>query len=700
MLQGSYRFRYVAPYNYNNAGNIIAVVAASGVITFNGAGTYTIAAGSTYIDNTANGGKSQEFPANSGGSYAISSAGIGYVESPLASIPAYSFDAVESGTVSDGVFTGSATESLDETGTGLNDIFVAMLVGTPPTNSTFTSPYWLGALDFSGGGDVLLKNAIVEIAPNGSGGLGNLSITGFDNDYQPGTLLTQTAAGATYSFAADGGATLTLPMPSGVTSAANALLSGSRLMYVSSDGNFTLGWNPTGYDIIFGVKALTTPAKDSMFSGLYYLANLSDGPPLSGQANSGCGAESFYGSENADGQEDQIVHERFFSQVCSATGDSTDFGVDDYQLSAIASNGTFSDTLGNYYALGAAGNAFVSVSNSSGYYSLTIGIHAPSFSGSGVYLDPIGVVNAASWQPITAGFAPGELFTLFGSGLSKATLSNSGGQPFGTSLGTTQVLVNGEPAPIYYVSPNQVSAIMPYATASSTTGYAEIQVNNGGILSNQVQVFLTDANSGYFSQEQDGIGDAIAEHANGSLVTQSNPAQPGETIVLALTGMGSVTPPIVDGSIGPSGPLSYANNFTTANELLVYFNDYINNSTQQQATVSFAGLYPGLAGLYQMNVVVPTTVGPGDVYIEVITDEADVEEVTVCVTGSCTVEDPSVVSKLVARPALTPIAAKALAHLKAPPHMTKMKGRGQITRPGSLRLRAPAAPAVSSTSRQ
>jgi hypothetical protein len=100
-----------------------------------------------------------------------------------------------------------------------------------------------------------------------------------------------------------------------------------------------------------------------------------------------------------------------------------------------------------------------------------------------------------------------------------------------------------------------------------------------------------------------------------------------------------------------------------------------------------------LAGLDQMNVVVPTTVCPGDVYIEVVTDSADVEEVTVCVTGSCTVGDPSAAAKLGVRPAVTPLSSKALAHLKAPPHMTRPKASTQIARPMPMR-RGPAAPAA------
>jgi hypothetical protein len=98
--------------------------------------------------------------------------------------------------------------------------------------------------------------------------------------------------------------------------------------------------------------------------------------------------------------------------------------------------------------------------------------------------------------------------------------------------------------------------------------------------------------------------------------------------------MGAVTPAVGDGAVPPSSPLSYSNNYTAANELLVLFNDYFNGVLAQQATVSYAGLYPGFAALYQMNVQIPTTVGPSDVYVEIVTDNADVEQVTIPVGGN------------------------------------------------------------------
>ncbi len=56
-------------------------------------------------------------------------------------------------------------------------------------------------------------------------------------------------------------------------------------------------------------------------------------------------------------------------------------------------------------------------------------------------------------------------------------------------LGNVQVMINGTAAPIYYVSPTQISVIAPYGLINVLTnnGYqAPVQVNNGGFLSNQI----------------------------------------------------------------------------------------------------------------------------------------------------------------------------------------------------------------------
>ena len=161
------------------------------------------------------------------------------------------------------------------------------------------------------------------------------------------------------------------------------------------------------------------------------------------------------------------------------------------------------------------------------------------------------MVNAASYQPITASLAPGELITLFGTGLSSASHVDAGRTGVSRRrLGGVSVSIDNIPCPIYYVSPTQLSVIVPYEVASNQTGLANIQVTNNGVQSNVVQMYLTDSAPGSFSQTQNGIGFAAALHANGDLITSEQSGAAGRNISLSLTGLGTVTPTITDGALG------------------------------------------------------------------------------------------------------------------------------------------------------
>ena len=127
-------------------------------------------------------------------------------------------------------------------------------------------------------------------------------------------------------------------------------------------------------------------------------------------------------SNSGDSAGDGIVHERL--NLPAGPCYSFDFGTDD-QIDLNADGTTGVDINGYQYIFGDGGLAFVGI-GTSGYFSLLVGMHAPAFSGTGVYLNPIGVVNAASYQPITASLAPGELITLFGTGLSSVTDVDAG----------------------------------------------------------------------------------------------------------------------------------------------------------------------------------------------------------------------------------------------------------------------------------
>ena len=373
--------------------------------------------------------------------------------------------------------------------------------------------------------------------------------------------------------------------------------------------------------MFFGVKALTITGTNSISQGLYFTSALEDSPEIAG-------ADSYYGSTDNSGDTsgDGIVHQRL--NVPEEL--SFDYGTDN-QINLNSDGTTGIDFDGYQYAFGLGGQAFVGI-GTDGNFSLVVGLHAATFSGTGVYLNPIGVVNAASYQPITASLAPGELITLFGTGLSSVTMAMEGGQTFPSALGNVSVSIDGLSCPIYFVSPTQLSVIVPYGVASNQTGLANIQVTNNGVKSNVVQMYLTDSSPGSFSQNENGLGYAAALHAaSGEVITSSNPAQPGEYISVYLTGLGVVTPTITDGALGPTSTLSYSDLYNAGN-LGVYFNDYgPDGSVGNYGNIEYAGLAPGLAGLYQINVQVPTSgLATGDnVYLEFVTDAADENQIQI-----------------------------------------------------------------------
>ena len=625
LLKGSFRFRHLAVLNVDGNRDPAEVAASSGTIIFDGAGNYTATA--IKVDNTIAGGAPQ--PLNVAGTYAIGSNGLGYIANPL---NPNDYNLYIWGAVAQGVYAGSSTESQLE-GVVANDTFIAIPAGTsPPTNAGFTSPYQTGLLDFTepgGAGPAAIKNAAFELSPDGNGNLGVIAAHGQAAN-QSGTSLAQSITGAIYNFNSDGSATLTIPPPSGVSSA-DALFTGAKTIFQSADGNFILGWTAGAYDIFFGVKALTIPGATSVSAGLYFTAALEDSPGGNG------GTDSYYGGTNNSGDSagDGAVHERLNSPARL----SYDRGTDNKMvLNADGTTGLDPFT-GYEYTFGDGGLAFFAI-GANGRFSLVVGLHAPSFSGAGVYLNPIGVVNAASYQPVTASLAPGELITLFGTGFSSVEMSMQGGQAFPPALGGVSVTINGMACPVYYISATQISVIVPYEVASNRTGLANIQVNSGAVSSNVVQMYLTDASPGSFSQNQNGLGYAAALHAaTGQEITTSNPASPGEYISLFLTGLGTVAPPVSDGALGPSDPLSWSDVYNAGygtGVFAVYFNDYTTGSLKNPGKIQFAGLAPGLAGLYQINVQLPASgLGSGDnVYIEFVTDAADVRQIQIPVGSS------------------------------------------------------------------
>ncbi len=224
-------------------------------------------------------------------------------------------------------------------------------------------------------------------------------------------------------------------------------------------------------------------------------------------------------------------------------------------------------------------------------------IHVPYWVTSVVpEVNPGGVVNGADFQA-DVGLAPGSIVSIFGVGLASAT-AGATVLPLPTELGGASVDLEGVPMPLFFSSAGQVNAQIPLEAAPNSTVLGTVSVD--GIRSQPFEVRLSPFSPALFSLSQDGQGPGAILHASGALVTADNAAQAGQTVMLFGTGLGTVTNPPDTGQIASSNPLSMT--ITTPGVTI----------GAREAPIDFSGLAPGFVGLYQVNVVVPSGLPPGE----------------------------------------------------------------------------------------
>jgi uncharacterized protein (TIGR03437 family) len=206
-----------------------------------------------------------------------------------------------------------------------------------------------------------------------------------------------------------------------------------------------------------------------------------------------------------------------------------------------------------------------------------------------------GTVNTFNRVPAGA-LAPGMIVEVYGTGLA-TTKGNPGGLPLQTAFDGTSLIVGPYQAPLYYVSNNQVNVQFD-TELTPNQQYPVIAVLNGA-LSVPVMTDISPIQLGVAAQDN---GLVIAQHGVGSAyITEASPAKQGEVVVIYLSGMGATSPAVQSGQPAPGGP-----NLAKAVVQPTVTLD------GQAATVQYAGLTPGFVGLYQVNFVVPSNAGTGD----------------------------------------------------------------------------------------
>jgi len=211
-----------------------------------------------------------------------------------------------------------------------------------------------------------------------------------------------------------------------------------------------------------------------------------------------------------------------------------------------------------------------------------------------VVVTPPGQVNAAfanAASLLPGALAPGEIFTVYGSGIGPAT-ALSGAFESGmltTALGNTQVLFGNTPAPLYYVQSQQINAQVPYEVAGQTSAQVEVLYNGETVM--DAQVSLVAASPALFTVSS-GMGQVVAVNEDGSLNSDQHPAQLGSIVVLYATGQGQTQPAGVTGQAAqaPYGTPQLPLSLTIAGVA---------------ADVIWAGSAPGFVGLLQINARIP-----------------------------------------------------------------------------------------------
>ncbi len=187
-----------------------------------------------------------------------------------------------------------------------------------------------------------------------------------------------------------------------------------------------------------------------------------------------------------------------------------------------------------------------------------------------------GVLNGASQS--VGSLSPGEIVTVLGQGI--------GGK----------VLFDGVPGPLLYVSPTVINTIVPYEIQGPTT---TVTVVNSAAITQAGTYPVAGSAPGLFTLATNGQGAGAVVNQDNTINSPSNPAARGSIIQIYGTGEGATSPP------GVTGEITGTNLKRPNLPVRVTIGGV-------DATVTYAGTVPTVvAGLLQVNTVVPSGIAPG-----------------------------------------------------------------------------------------
>lgn len=161
-------------------------------------------------------------------------------------------------------------------------------------------------------------------------------------------------------------------------------------------------------------------------------------------------------------------------------------------------------------------------------------------------------------------------------------------------LNYVRVYVQDRQVPLLFVSEGQVNFLM---SSVELPGPVKVRVVTEGLTGPEITVTLVEAAPALFSMAG---GFAIVTDAKGQLLTADFPAHAGDIVVIYVTGLGRTSPNPAMGEI-PGYPAS----MLAPGSLKLT----LNGKAVDPLLVKYAGLSPGSAGLYQINLYVQDGTG-------------------------------------------------------------------------------------------
>ena len=194
-----------------------------------------------------------------------------------------------------------------------------------------------------------------------------------------------------------------------------------------------------------------------------------------------------------------------------------------------------------------------------------------------------GVVSVGD---LSSAIASGSLASIFGQNLAlRPAVATS--FPLSNQLGGISVSANGVPVPVLYASPSQLNVQIPY----EVSGDVSLQVNTpNGSSSTSLHVAPL-------------APSIIAVAVKNAVCTPANPAQQSGNVVIYATGLGAAVSPVATGEAATAASPMTA-------PVLVWLGSVAVRPT-------YAGLAPGLAGVSQINFIVPASLQDGVYFLRI-----------------------------------------------------------------------------------